>query len=227
MIATDTSCTKSVTGVSGFKTAVPALGDCQFVVSEEAFYEESFGVSGCSHSISNNRAVATSGKLDHSLRTELQEAVNRELLKEIFNSIFRSQRKGDDGSMRKLAELVASCSQQLQTKTSQLMTQLEAVEAQREILAVHQRQLAVTNKEVDTVCSNQSRLRDNLERLKEHSSSVVVRRYLEDMNRDEDTLLAARKKITELEETEVALKKTIAAAESTVRDTANDLLKLC
>ncbi len=227
VITTDTSCIKSVTGFSRFKMAVPALGNCEFVVSEEAFYEESFSVSGCSHSILNNRAVATSGKLDHSLRTELQEAVNRELLKEIFNSIFRSQRKGDEGSMRKLAELVASCSQQLQTKTSKLMTQLEAVEAQREILTVHQRQLAVTNKEVDTVCSNQSRLRDNLERLKEHSSSVVVRRYLEDMNRDEDTLLAARKKIAELEETEVALKKTIAAAESTVRDTANDLLKLC
>ena len=86
MIATDTSCTKSVTGGSGFKTAVPALGDCQFVVSEEAFYEESFGVSGCSHSISNNRAVATSGKLDHSLRTELQEAVNSKLLNEMFKS---------------------------------------------------------------------------------------------------------------------------------------------
>jgi hypothetical protein len=63
--------------------------------------------------------------------------------------------------------------------------------------------------------------------LKEHTSSVVVRRYLEDMNRDEDTICAARKKINELEETEIALKKTISSAESVVRETANSLLKLC
>ncbi len=86
MITTDTSCSKSVTGFSSFKMAVPALGNCEFVVSEEALYEESFSVSGCSHSILNNHAVATLGKLDHSLRTELQEAVNRQLLKEIFKS---------------------------------------------------------------------------------------------------------------------------------------------
>ncbi len=53
--------------------AVPALGNCEFVVSEKAFND-------------NNRTVATSGKLDHSVRTEMQEAVNRQLLKEIFKS---------------------------------------------------------------------------------------------------------------------------------------------
>jgi len=227
VITTDTSCIKSVTGFSRFKVAIPALGSCEFVVREEAFYEETFGLSGCSNAILNNRTVAASGKLNESLRTELQEAVNRELLREIFSTMARSQRKGDEGCMKKLSDLVASCSQPLQTKTSQLMTELDALDAHRDNLSVHQRQLAVTKKEIDTVCSNQSRLRDNLERLKEHSSSVVVRRYLEDMNRDEDTLLAARKKIAELEETEIALKKTIASAESAVRETAGDLLKLC
>jgi hypothetical protein len=130
--------------------------------------------------------------------------------------------------MRKLADLVASCSQCLKTKTSQLMSDLDSLEVHRHNLVVNQRQTAVAEKEIDTVCCNQSRLRDNLERLsREHASSVVVRRYLEDMNRDEDTLLAARKKILELEETEIALKKTIAAAESAVREAAGSCLFLC
>jgi hypothetical protein len=66
-----------------------------------------------------------------------------------------------------------------------------------------------------------------LERLKEHPGSVVVRRYLEDMNRDEDTLIAARKKIVELEDAEIALKKSIAGAEAVVKETAYSLQQKC
>jgi len=227
VITTDTNCIKSVTGFSRYKVAVPSLGNCEFVVREEAFYEETFSVSSSNHAILNNRAVAASGKLDQSLRNELQEAVNREQLRDLFSSIARSQRKADDNSMRKLGELVASCSQAMKTTTAQLMSELDTVEAHRDNLTVLQRQLAVTKKEIDTVCSNQGRLRENLEKLKEHASSVVVRRYLEDMNRDEDTLLAARKKILELEEAEIALKKTIAGAESAVRESTGRLVQMC
>jgi ubiquitin len=228
VIVTDTNCIKSVTGFSRYKVPVASLGNCEFAVVEEAFYEENYSVSNSSYSILNNRDVAASGKLDQSLRNELQEAVNRELLKDLFSSISRSQRKCNEGSMKKLADLVASCSQSLKTKTSQLMSQLDSLDALREDLVVKQRQTAVAKKEIDTVCSNQSRLRDNLERLsKEHASSVVVRRYLEDMNRDEDTLMAARKKILELEETEIALKKTIEASESAVREASGSCLQLC
>ena len=136
--------------------------------------------------------MTESGKLDQSLRTELQEAVNRDALKDLFSSIARSQRKGDEGPMKRLGELVAACKQAVQKQTSQLLSELDTLDAHRENLTVHQRQLAVAKKEIDTVCANQSRVRDNLERLKEHSSSVVVRRYLEDMNRDEDTICTAR-----------------------------------
>jgi hypothetical protein len=227
VITTTTNCIKNVTGFSRFKVTVPALGNCEFVVREEAFYEETFSLNSCSISILNDRAVASSGKLDQALRDELLEAVNQDVLKGLFSSIARSQRKGDEGSMKKLAELGASCKEAVQKQISQLISELDTVDAHRENLIVLQRQLGVATKEIETVCSNQSRLRDNLERLKEHTSSVVVRRYLEDMNRDEDTICVARKKISELEETEISLKKTIASAESVVRETANRLQKLC
>ena len=227
IIITDTNCIKSVTGFSRFKVALPSLGNCEFVVREEAFYEEVFGLSSCNGAIINSRSVVESGKLDQGLRKELQEAVNRNALKELFSSIVWSQRKGDEGSMKKLVDLVAACKQVVQKQTSELMSQLETLDSHRENLSVHQRQLAVAKKEIETVCANQSRVRDNLERLKEHSSSVVVRRYLEDMNRDEDTICAARKKIVELEETEIALKKTIASTEAVVKECANGLLQLC
>ena len=227
VITTTTNCIKNVTGFSRFKVTVPALGNCEFVVREEAFYEETFSLNSCSISILNDRAVASSGKLDQALRDELLEAVNQDVLKGLFSSIARSQRKGDEGSMKKLAELGASCKEAVQKQISQLISELDTVDAHRENLIVLQRQLGVATKEIETVCSNQSRLRDNLERLKEHTSSVVVRRYLEDMNRDEDTIGVARKKISELEETEISLKKTIASAESAVRETANRLQKMC
>jgi chromosome segregation ATPase len=175
----------------------------------------------------NDRDVAASGKLDQSLRTELQEAVNRLQLRDLYSSISRSQRKCDETSMKKLAELVASCGSSLQQQTSQLLSEIDTLDDLREKLAVLQRHLVVTKKEIDTVCTNQSRLRDNLERLKEHPGSVVVRRYLEDMNRDEDTLIAARKKIVELEDAEIALKKSIAGAEAVVKETAYSLQQKC
>jgi len=227
VIMTDTDCIKSVTGFSRYKVGVPALGSCEFVVREEAFYEETFSLHSCGYAILNDRDVAASGKLDQSLRTELQEAVNRLQLRDLYSSISRSQRKCDETSMKKLAELVASCGSSLQQQTSQLLSEIDTLDDLREKLVVLQRHLVVTKKEIDTVCTNQSRLRDNLERLKEHPGSVVVRRYLEDMNRDEDTLIAARKKIVELEDAEIALKKSITGAEAVVRDTANSLQEKC
>jgi hypothetical protein len=66
-----------------------------------------------------------------------------------------------------------------------------------------------------------------MERLKEHANSAVVRRYLLGLNRDEDTLLAARRKILELEEAEIALKKTKTLAESSVRELTSQLVRMC
>ncbi len=51
-------------------------------------------------------------------------------------------------------------------------------------------------KTVESIAKNQSRLRENIKKLKEHTSTLyLVRKYLKDMTRDENDILTARHKI--------------------------------
>ena len=77
---------------------------------------------------------------------------------------------------------------------------------------------------MEGIVENQARLRDNLERLKQHSMSAVVQRYLDDMNRDEDDITAARQQRAALEASILSLGKAQAAAEASVRAEAARLI---
>ena len=86
-------------------------------------------------------------------------------------------------------------------------------------------QLAEVVQGMEGIVTNQARLRENLERLKEHAASAVVRRYLDDMNRDEDEITAARQQRAALEASVAALAKAQAAAEAAVRADAARIIE--
>lgn len=90
------------------------------------------------------------------------------------------------------------------------------------------RKIKLQENSIDTVVKNQERLRDNLEKLTEHhGDSQLVNRYLQDMNRDEDTLLEARQKVLDLSEEQETLKKNYVAMEEEIKKLALNLADLC
>jgi hypothetical protein len=89
------------------------------------------------------------------------------------------------------------------------------------------RQIQLQNNSIDTVVNNQKRLRDNLEALTEHGNSTLVKRYLDDMNRDEDTLNTARHTVLGLTEQKEGIQDQLGALEKGIGKTASGLISDC
>jgi DNA repair exonuclease SbcCD ATPase subunit len=91
---------------------------------------------------------------------------------------------------------------------SSLCSLLTNVDALKRDQAAIIKQIQLHTTASQTVVCNQKRLRDNLEKLTEqHANSKLVKRYLDDMNRDEDEIIAARKSLIVLEAQQDALRE--------------------
>lgn len=87
------------------------------------------------------------------------------------------------------------------------------------------RQIKRENDSINTVVDNQKRLRENLEKLTEHhGESQLVRRYLEDMNKDEDILLEAHKKTLALTEEREKVRKQLQATLGVIKKESFELI---
>jgi len=90
-----------------------------------------------------------------------------------------------------------------------LLDKMEIVLFHRSKKQELQRQMNVHNDHIKKIFENQSRLRDNIKSLEKILDSDLVRRYLKDLNRQEDDLNSTRKNITELVEEEAQINEQI------------------
>merc|ERR1719502_1830789 len=75
------------------------------------------------------------------------------------------------------------------------------------------RQKSALQARIDEVFTNQNRLRENIRAFEKIGSNELLTRYLGDMSREEDELIATRAKISKLDEADARLKAEVAAAE--------------
>lgn len=71
--------------------------------------------------------------------------------------------------------------------------------------------------------ANQERLRENIRSFEKIGSNELLKRYLADMGKEEDELIATRTKIAKLDEQDARLAAEVTAAELTL---SADVLKL-
>jgi vacuolar-type H+-ATPase subunit I/STV1 len=205
IITTTDRRTKNVTGFSRFELTLPPGEEIDFTVEEEVtFTTQHTTVSD----IKNQLKSRTVGPVVPStLRDDLERLIVRDSVLNMMRRItsssdildfsndvleqFRNQ-VVEFFNLSSTSPLLADMDAALD-----LINQARSIRANETMLT---RQIALETKSIDTVVHNQKRLRENLEMLKEHGNSSLVRRYLDDMNNDEDTLKESRRKVLELTE---------------------------
>lgn len=122
----------------------------------------------------------------------------------------------------------ASCKKSLSTNLASVFKKVDEVKGLSDNESALVRQINLQENTIDTVVNNQKRLRENLEKLTEHhGESQLVRRYLADMNRDEDTLLEARQKALNLTDEKENIQKKLKVLIQTIKKEALALIEDC
>jgi len=99
--------------------------------------------------------------------------------------------------------------QQVPMVSKSLLDKLEVVLFHQNKKKEIQRQTTLFNDHIKKIFENQSRLRENIKSLEKILDSDLVRRYLKDLDRQEDDLNNTRKKIATLVEEEANINEQI------------------
>ena len=94
-----------------------------------------------------------------------------------------------------------------------MIAQLEALHAQKAALTEGQRKVKARNATIAETFKNQDRLRENIRSLEKVGQNALTTRYLKDLDKEEDGLIAMRREIAGLEEKDAALRAAMAAAQ--------------
>lgn len=193
--------TKSVTGFSRFELSLPPAEEINFTVEEEVFYTNSYtSVDDIKVQL---KSQSVGPVVSAELRLKLERLITRNSALSIIKRISYSYSNMTDDDTEFLKTHAAQYFGEHVNLLKDVHTLVASVGKAKELKAKENaviRNILLQNNAIETVVNNQKRLRDNLEKLTEHGNSVLVRRYLDDMNNDEDTLIQARQRVLDLTE---------------------------
>jgi len=230
VISTDERRIKSVVGFSRYELPLRPGEETQFKVEEEVIHSvDHRGVSD----IERLLASRTIGPVIPSpLRRELDVMISHTRCTDLIRRVCQLGTLSEE-EMASLQSFLSALPQDdaslplplPQDTLSSLFEIIREARALSSEISVLTAQAQVQSKSIQSITDNQKRLRDNLERLKEHGNSALVRRYLDDMNADEDKIIVARKALLELEAHADALKERSGAADRRAKKSAEAILK--
>jgi ubiquitin len=230
VITTSDRRTKSVTGFSRYEIMLPPAEEIEFSVDEEVLFTTQYTTVS---EINNQLESKSVGPvISAELREKLERFVKGHTALRFLNQI--SNAKDSIISNGELSLLRTATEQYLQGGHMQVLEEVNnLIEGVKEAKAKSatelalNRQMQLLNNSIDTVVHNQERLRDNLEKLTDHGNSALVRRYLDDMNKDEDVLYSSRQKVLSLTEEVEILKSSMAETAANNKKLALEIVKAC
>ena len=225
VITTANNCIKSVVGFKRFEVSLAAGEEVEFVVDEEVLHSLSFSGLAVNDQLTSKTVCP---HMSPALREGLTKYVNEIHLRNKLNLMSTSCLWSDDdiNVWRQMADLVFPQDREAQSIVEVICDRLLRSRRLQGEKALTTRGIQVETKTIESVSDNQIRLRNNLEKLTDHSKSSLVRRYLDDMNRDEDEIIAARKKLLALEKQRDVLKDEEAALAKSLAAKIEELRKL-
>jgi len=203
-IATTSRCIKATTSFSRFRFELAPTAEAEHLVSEEATYTTSLSEPSALQELldRDEASLVGAGALTPDDAAELHALVRRRELLAALASLGRVdehvkesvvQRWVADGSPlpAALVDKVSHCVQQ-HAQLTQLAAQADA-----------------QNAHIQTTLSDQARLRQNIESLEKVGKCALLTRYLNDLDRGEDDILARRVHIGKLGEREAAVRASL------------------
>jgi len=211
VIVTKENCSKSVTGFSRFEFTLSPQQEVQWVVTERANYSETISSTSELTSFILRRApalLATSvlkkedlSALKHLVRTT--EIITSLYAVESENFTDRDVQKWHTGSTVDV-ESGGLIHAELSTKL------LKLLELNAKLTEVS-RTIHAGNERIKVIFQNQQRLRENIKSLENMVGSELVKRYLGDLDKEEDDLEKARLSIEKNEAIQATLASQIGA----------------
>lgn len=204
VIVTKDQCTKSVTGFSRFQLSLAPLQTIEFVVKEEATSTRKIGGTAELEAFLDKQVpvLLINGIVSKQTAETIQAMIKRQVLasaltKMVQEAVYESdmpkwQSLCTDGKLSKTLLAKASKILELMQRVTELSGKIDE-----------------TNTTISNIFTNQERLRSNIKSLEKIDSSDLMKRYLRDLNKEEDDLLKARTEISTMQASRVNLNKEI------------------
>jgi len=197
VITTTGRVVKAVTGFSRLECALPPLEETVIDVTEEVEYRQRLTSCSAIRSFLEGHLTTElmqNGVLSEELLAQLQACVEREELCALYQKL---ERMGSGGQVTDAEFSQWKQRALLPAEMLQLVEEVSRAEARVRELA---RQEQTHQAHVQKVFANQERLRSNIKSMEKVQSTHLVERYLQDLNAQEDDLIATNTLIDQLVE---------------------------
>jgi len=204
-VLTTDRCVKAVTGFSRFDLSLEPQEEVQFSVEEEAEFEEQLilpllfldtlnKLSPEERAVVSLETVTTITRMTH--LHYAQKLMN--LVASATDALTIQSCLSDDNATYTKAQASFEALKMDWKQGGAFSKIHDAMVAQLHTEKQKRTMIKTKESSIQTVFTNQQRLRQNLASLELHSNSDLVKRYLRDMSRDEDDLFKKRKEIDDL-----------------------------
>jgi len=201
-------CVKSTTGWSRYSLAVEPEAEIVLEVLEEVDYEERLSMTedGITTFLSNRaEALRTKNVLQQTVIDELANARERLRLGVVVRALTRPVSISEEQLIGWKGRETTYNPDGVQGQIDDLLEQvskLHGIEGEKTELVRKQDQDRVR---VEKIFENQSRLRENIKSMEAVRTGSLLDRYMNDMDKEENDLIEARKRIEAAEESKAAL----------------------
>jgi len=210
VITTNEHSIKSVMGFSRFEFKMDPLASLEFIVREEVTYETKLTATSDMVNLINRRAP---GLME-------QKILKQEVLDVLKQVVRRSEAdaalvaiENERFSERELLHWStgSSVDQGGPVLDKNVLSKVKEIIDMKGMIAENKRKIDYNKKLIDKVFVNQGRLRENIKSLEKAkvANSDLMKRYLSDLEKDEDFLKKTRAAIENIEQETVSLEKSI------------------
>uniref|UniRef100_A0A6B2L179 Ubiquitin-like domain-containing protein n=1 Tax=Arcella intermedia TaxID=1963864 RepID=A0A6B2L179_9EUKA len=209
VITTKENLMKEVTGWGRFKFMLEEGKEMKLVVEEQATYKRNVGVGELSSWITGRAGLLVEqGVLAEDVLEVLRGVVRKKETCEALANVERESFSERDYKNWKGPFSIEKVSKEPVIPQSILdkVAEVLALKAREAELV---RLIASKNEHINKVFKNQDRLRENIKSFQHMTDSDLVKRYSQDLNKEEDDLIKTRRSIEESENEKLILSKTI------------------
>jgi len=204
VIVTKENCTKSVTGFSRFQLSLTPLQTIEFVVKEEATSSRKFSSSADLEAFLDKQVplLLIQGIVSKQTAETVQSILKRQALQNALNKMVQEAVYENDMPKWQILCNDGKLSKTLLAKAAKI---LELTQLVADISTKIDETLATIN----GIFTNQERLRSNIKSMEKIDSSDLMKRYLRDLDKEEDDLQKSRIEINKMQTTRANLNREI------------------
>merc|ERR1711953_897388 len=194
-ITTTERSVKTTTGFSRFEYSLAPQRELEFIVTEEVVHTSDLMSDEALQGLLEKEGLALreQGILLEEMVTEIQEMIQRRALKKALTRVINGVADENDLSAWSKIEgnfMVPPAVLEPLAKKATINNEIQA----------HKRLLKAQTDTIDKITKTQARLRENIKGLEKVEAGDLLKRYLKDLNEQEDELLKANSSIKQLDE---------------------------